>query len=237
MNPSFNYYIHKWTQTLTKVERINLGGYGIAAVTSLRGVVVAHDFLEACVRFWDPEAHVFRIGATWSELCPLFEEFCAIIGCNPDAPLVRNEVKVGNVRLFAKMFGFSLHEANEVIADSEKVSLLKLMDRFREPNHDDLEYMLHRRRAFVFCLTAGFLFNRNPGFGDLSLCPLICQMEAGNCIGGIILAETIRSLDRASLGFANWTVTPIILQVLCDFAVVSPSSSFFTHQRLINRSG
>ncbi|KDP37482.1 hypothetical protein JCGZ_06922 [Jatropha curcas] len=32
------------------------------------------------------------------------------------------------------------------------------------------------------------------------------------CIGGIVLAETIRSLDRAALGFDDWTVSPIILQ-------------------------
>ncbi|KDP23079.1 hypothetical protein JCGZ_01172 [Jatropha curcas] len=37
-------------------------------------------------------------------------------------------------------------------------------------------------------------------------------MEDMGCIGGIVLAETIRSLDRAALGFDNWTVSPIILQ-------------------------
>ena len=77
--------------------------------------------------------------------------------------------------------------------------------------------MLHRRRALVFCLVAGFLFNKDPGFGDLALCPLIDQMESGHCIGGMVLAETIRSLDRAALGFEEWIVTPIILQVLLFF--------------------
>ncbi|KDP45965.1 hypothetical protein JCGZ_11868 [Jatropha curcas] len=38
-------------------------------------------------------------------------------------------------------------------------------------------------------------------------------MEDMVCIGGIVLAETIRSLDRAALGFDDWTVSPIILQV------------------------
>ncbi|KDP42361.1 hypothetical protein JCGZ_01937 [Jatropha curcas] len=37
-------------------------------------------------------------------------------------------------------------------------------------------------------------------------------MEDMGCIGGIVLAETIRSLDRAALGFEDWTVSPIILQ-------------------------
>ncbi|KDP23848.1 hypothetical protein JCGZ_27152 [Jatropha curcas] len=76
-------------------------------------------------------------------MCPLFEEFCAIIGCDPNAPLVK---------------------------------------------HEDL------------------------GFGDLRLCPMVRQMEDMGCIGGIAVAETIRSLDRAALGFDDWTVSPIILQ-------------------------
>ncbi|KDP21707.1 hypothetical protein JCGZ_03658 [Jatropha curcas] len=37
-------------------------------------------------------------------------------------------------------------------------------------------------------------------------------MEDMGCIGGIVLAETIRSLDRAAFGFDNWTVSLIILQ-------------------------
>ncbi|KDP30453.1 hypothetical protein JCGZ_17123 [Jatropha curcas] len=38
-------------------------------------------------------------------------------------------------------------------------------------------------------------------------------MEDMGCIGGIVLAETIRSLDRVALGFDDWTVSLIILQV------------------------
>ncbi|KDP42536.1 hypothetical protein JCGZ_01790 [Jatropha curcas] len=106
------------------------GGYarlrGRVQPPSDAGVIVDWDFLRAGIRLWDPEAHVFRFGAMMEELCPLFEECCAIIGCDPNAPLVK---------------------------------------------HEDM-----------------------------------------GCIGGIVLAETIRSLDRAALGFDDWTVSPIILQ-------------------------
>ncbi|KDP21735.1 hypothetical protein JCGZ_03579 [Jatropha curcas] len=44
-------------------------------------------------------------------------------------------------------------------------------------------------------------------------------MEDMGCIGGIVLAETIRSLDRAALGFDEWTVSPIILQMGIDQTV------------------
>ncbi|KDP45548.1 hypothetical protein JCGZ_18173 [Jatropha curcas] len=38
------------------------------------------------------------------EMCPLFEEFCAIIGCDPNAPLVKHEVKIG---LASVILGFT----------------------------------------------------------------------------------------------------------------------------------
>ncbi|KDP25949.1 hypothetical protein JCGZ_23003 [Jatropha curcas] len=56
----------------------------------------------------------------------------------------------------------------------------------------------------------------DPGFGDLRLCPMVRQMEDMGCIGRIVLAETIRSLDRAALGFNDWTVSPTILQADAD---------------------
>ncbi|KDP47190.1 hypothetical protein JCGZ_19672 [Jatropha curcas] len=95
MNPLFNHSMHSWTKSLSKVEKINLGRYGLSPIITLRGVVVDWDFLWACIRLWDPEAHIFRFGGMMEEMCPLFEEFCAIIGCDPNAPLVRHEVKVG----------------------------------------------------------------------------------------------------------------------------------------------
>ncbi|KDP38799.1 hypothetical protein JCGZ_05751 [Jatropha curcas] len=94
--------MHNWIKSLFKVEKINLGRYGLSPIATLRGVVIDWDFLQACIRFWDPEAHVFRFGAMMEKMCPL--------------------------------------------------------------------------------------------------------------IGDIVLAETIQSIDRAALGFDNWTVSPIILQ-------------------------
>ena len=226
MNPFYNHSMHNWTKSLSKVEKINLGRYGLSPIATLRGVVIDWDFLQACIRFWDPEAHVFRFGAMMEEMCPLFEEFCMIIGCDPNAPLVRHEVKIGYMRSFESLFQFSRPQARAMVVDDQKAILLPLIDEFSETRPDDPDRMRLRMRAFVFCLLAGFLFNKDPGFGDLRLCPMIRQMEDMDCIGGIVLVETIRSLDRAALGFDNWTVSPIILQVfsLLLFLIVS---SFF----------
>ncbi|KDP30606.1 hypothetical protein JCGZ_16937 [Jatropha curcas] len=91
-------------------------------------------------------------------------------------------------------------EAKAMIVGDQKAILLPLIDEFSEVHSYDPDRMRLRMRALVFCLLAGFLFNKDPGFGDLRLCPMIRQMEDMGCIGGIVLAETIRNLDRAALG-------------------------------------
>src|ERR1041384_3943185 len=99
MNPSFNHAMHLWTRSLLKVKKINMGRYGISAFATLRGVVI--DWISS-----GPVSDIgilkpmFSFGAMMDELCPLFEEVCAILGCDPDSPLVRHEPQVGYVGSF-----------------------------------------------------------------------------------------------------------------------------------------
>ncbi|KDP29821.1 hypothetical protein JCGZ_19160 [Jatropha curcas] len=99
------------------------------------------------------------------EMCPLFEEFCAIIGCDPNAPLVKHEVKVGYIRSFESLFQFSRPQVGAMIVGDQKAILLPLIDEFSEVHSDDPDRMRLRMRALVFCLLTGFLFNKDPGFG------------------------------------------------------------------------
>ncbi|KDP37876.1 hypothetical protein JCGZ_06383 [Jatropha curcas] len=141
--------MHSWTRSLSKVEKINLGRYGLSPVITLRGVVIDWDFLRACIKLWDPEAHVFRFGAMMEEMCPLFEEFYAIIGCDPNAPLVKHEVKIGYVRSFKNLFQFSRPQARAMIVEDQKAILLPLIDEFSEACPNDPDRMRLRMRALV----------------------------------------------------------------------------------------
>ena len=162
--------------------------------------------------FWDPEVLVFCFGIMMDN-CSLFEGICAILGCDPDSPLVRPEPQVGYVGSFERLFVFTRPYAQSMIVDGSKVALSSLIDEFLTADVSCELYRRRHMRAYVFCLLAGFLFNRDPGFGDLRLCPLIRDMEDFQCIWGLVLAETLQSLDRAALGFEDWSVSPIILQV------------------------
>ncbi|KDP20307.1 hypothetical protein JCGZ_07836 [Jatropha curcas] len=118
------------TEGVPHVEFILGGDYD-------EGVVIDWDFLQACIRFWDPEAHVFRFGAMMEEMCPLFKEFCMIIGCDPNAPLVRYEVKIGYMRSFENLFQFSRPQASAMVVDDQKAILLPPIDEFSETRPDD----------------------------------------------------------------------------------------------------
>ncbi|KDP25751.1 hypothetical protein JCGZ_23711 [Jatropha curcas] len=71
------------------------------------------------------------------EMCPLFEEFCATIGCDPNAPLVKHEVKIGYVRSFESLFQFSRPQARAMIVGDQKAILLPLIGEFSEVHSDD----------------------------------------------------------------------------------------------------
>ncbi|KDP42983.1 hypothetical protein JCGZ_00532 [Jatropha curcas] len=71
------------------------------------------------------------------EMCPLFEEFYKIIGCDPNAPLVRHEVRIGYMHSFENLFQFSRPQARAMVVDDQKAILLPLIDEFSEIRPDD----------------------------------------------------------------------------------------------------
>ena len=50
---------------------------------SLEHLKIDTALLHAAATFWDPKDHVFRFNS--QELCPLIEEFTAILGCSLDS--------------------------------------------------------------------------------------------------------------------------------------------------------
>src|ERR1041384_1520522 len=101
------------------------------------------------------------------ELYPLFEEICAILCCDPNSPLVRHEPQVGYIGSFERLFAFTRPFAQTMIMDGSKVVLSSLIDQFLTADIENEVLMRRRIRDFVFCLLAGFLFNRDPGLREL----------------------------------------------------------------------
>ena len=214
MEPYFSHSMHLWTRDLKKVERINLARYGISGMFVMRGVRIDWDFMNACLRFWDPEVHVFRFGASLEELCPTFEEFSVILGSSVDAVLATPAVRVGYFYSFQRLFGLSQEVADAMVLDG-RVNLTALIEEFGESrDFEDLERQRVREKVLIFCLVSGCLFlEEESGWGDIRLVELVHQMENRETIAGMVLAETLLSLDRAYRAEGRWSVSPIVLQI------------------------
>ena len=213
MEPYFSHYMFLWTRNLAPVEKINLGGFGISALLSLRGVKVDWDFLKACTRFWDTSSHVFRLGPGMEELCPTFEEFCAILGNDPDSTLAVPIRKVGYFSSFCQLLGLDEALASLMVRDGWINLSSIIMEFYDSPNVEDLERQKYRLRALALCLTSTYLFAGPIGWGDISIVELIPQMENSKSVASLVLAETLLCLDRAHEANSPWSVNPILLQV------------------------
>ena len=57
--------------------------FHVKPLRSLQHLKIDTALLHAAATFWDPKDHVFRFNS--QELCPLIEEFTAILGCSLDS--------------------------------------------------------------------------------------------------------------------------------------------------------
>ena len=107
--------MHLWTTSLKKVEKINLGKYGISGMFVMKGVRIDWDFICACLRFWDLEAHVFRFGANLEQICHTFEEFSALLGSSPNTTLAIPTIRVDYFQSFKRLFNLSQDMADSLV--------------------------------------------------------------------------------------------------------------------------
>ena len=71
----------QFLHNLNKADWKKLQSLRKLCIKTFQHVHLKRDFLHAAISFWDSYEHVFQINAM--ELCPLYEEFGAIVGCIP----------------------------------------------------------------------------------------------------------------------------------------------------------
>ena len=60
-----------------------LQSFYVKSLRSLQHLKIDNSFLHVAITFWDTKDYVFRFNS--QELCPLIEEFTAILGCSLDS--------------------------------------------------------------------------------------------------------------------------------------------------------
>ena len=154
-------------------------------------------FLHVVAEFWDPKDHVFRFNTV--EICPLPEEFEAILGSQSDSAcqITTPSFEILNLHSIqyqmARMFSFSpqtslQHVSGAVITISSLLNSVVAID----------ESEVYWPRLLALCLYSQFLLTSLSSDCDLKILSILDQVEAGHNSFPLILAETIQGLDHFS---------------------------------------
>ncbi|KDP37844.1 hypothetical protein JCGZ_06399 [Jatropha curcas] len=143
--------------TKTKVAK------GMASLVTLKGLLVDRAFLDTCLHLWDPQAHVFRFGTHYEEMCPTYEEFTALLGSDSERAPVAAPTGTGYFKSFIRMLGLSVMEARELVVDDQD-DLSRLIERYLDLlDFVDLEHQRFWTRAIVFCLVSTCILTSSIG--------------------------------------------------------------------------
>lgn len=185
--------------------------FHLSVFRSLHARRINYPFLHVLAEFWDSQKHVFRFNNV--ELCPLPEEFAAILGSQLDSARQIVIPSVGSPDLhfmqyqMARMFNLPPQSSLQHILGTDLLmdSLLEAMTAM-----DNTE--MCRSRMLAFCLYAQFLLVSTSGECDSKILNVLDQVEAGSNPFPLILAETIIGLDN----FAErrrFSGSPMLLEV------------------------
>ena len=145
------------------------------------------------------------------ELCPTFEEFCAILGSDPNSALTTPVIKAGYFSSFCRLLELDRASASTMVSGN-LINLNSVIAEFGDPeDYENVGRQKSRMRALALCLTSTYLFAGPVGWGDVKMVELILQMESFSNVVGLVLAETLLSLDHAYRGNGPWSVNPILL--------------------------
>ena len=185
--------------------------FRLPVLRSLHHTRINHPFLHTLAQFWDVQKHVFRFGTV--ELCPLPEEFEALLGYNLDPtcqlaiPRLRSPDPHTIQYQLRMLYGQSSRISAGSIINSE-IQLESLIEILLDIGTAEV----HWPRAMALCLYSQFLLVSLSGNCDPKLLHVLDQVENGHNPFPLILAETLVGLDNfASLG--RLSGSPMLLEV------------------------
>ena len=185
--------------------------FRLPVLRSLHHTRINYLFLHTLAQFWDARKHVFRFGTV--ELCPLPEEFEALLGykLDPTCQLAIPRLISPNphtIQYHLRMlYGQSSRGFAGSIVDSE-IRLESLIEILLNIGTAKVRWP----RAMALCLYSQFLLVSLSGNCDPKILHVLDQVENGYNPFPPILAETLVGLDNfASLG--RLSGSPILLEV------------------------
>ena len=130
-----------------------LQSFQIKSLRSLQYLKIDTAFLHAAATFWDTKNHVFRfIG---QELCPLIEEFAAILGCSLDstAMIALPDLDMQIPHKLISFFDMPSDDIYSSLLPSGFMNLSSLITTCETKNKNNTAWII----TVSFCLYAHFL--------------------------------------------------------------------------------
>ena len=156
---------------------------------------INYPFLHIVAKFWVSKDHVFIFNMV--ELCPLPEEFEAILGsqldyaCQIATPLFEILDLHFIQHQMARMFNFSPQTSLHYLSGAE-INMNSLLDSVVATDKSEV----HWPRLIALYLYSQFLLISSSGDCDPKILSILDQVEAGQNPFPLILAETVHGLDK-----------------------------------------
>ena len=184
-------YMDEWCRHLTAKDKKALDLSHMGGMFGVKGMSLDIDFIYSAIDYWNIDTHCFRF--FHDEICPLPEEFGAIIGYySTDLAVMPriNEYYYKDFEHFFDLRGTALKH----IVHGNIVDLTEFAHYFYDnPNPD---FRVYKRRAFLYCLFNQLLLvSGKDNEGQSIIISVIEQVESGRNPMPLIVGETMLWLD------------------------------------------
>ena len=208
---TFCEYTREWCRSLTAKERKELDFFHMGGIYGVKGVDLDIDFIYTALEYWDTNTHCFRL--FYDEICPLPEEFGAILGFNSMDLAVMPRVSEYYYKDYERFFDLRGTDLKNIVHGN--VIDLREFARYYFDKPNSGFFHVYKRRAFLFCMFSQLLLiSGKDNEGQAIIISVIEQVESGRNPMPLIVGETMLWLDALRKNpKAPLRGSPILLQV------------------------
>ena len=207
-------------EVLAWIEKLGLSfkeaiiPFSLSCIFPYHQIKVDEPLLRAAANFWIPTQHVFHFNGV--EVCPILEEFSAIMGEPKVSTIIFPTIGGGSSCLGPSSFRCLLDMAWHCCM-FDKLNIHSIFAYFSlltvpETNRPRSYYL----NAFYLCILARYFLVQETGHLDQRMCLVVSDLRSGNPVG-IILAKTLNGLDAFHRKEANLFMGSPLLR-LCHFS-------------------
>ena len=161
--------IKTFLKSLNGNDQNRLQPFHVKPLRSLQHLKIDTALLHAAVTFWDTRDHVFRFNR--QELCPLIEEFTAILGCSLDstAMIALPDMDMQIPHKLIAFFDMPSDDIYSTLLLSGTINLSSLITACETKDKNNPAWI----RTVSFCLYAQFLLVSYHGEADTKIISIL----------------------------------------------------------------